>query len=77
MENYLQQIKQIISHKTGTDVQEIGEDTYLEEDLNIGEIELLEIITDIEDALDIEVTADTEDIKTVGDLASHVADKLE
>ena len=43
MENYLQQIKQIISHKTGTDVHEIGEDTYLEEDLNIGEIELLEI----------------------------------
>lgn len=77
MENYLQQIKQIISHKTGTDVHEIGEDTYLEEDLNIGEIELLEIITDIEDALDVEVTTDAEDIKTVGDLASHVADKLE
>ncbi len=78
MIDYKQKIKQLISEKTGLELNEIEEEFYFEEDLNIDELELIEIITDLEEILAIEFEdEEKENLETVQDLLDLVAEKVE
>lgn len=72
------QIKGLIAEKTGADPAEITMESYFEDDLNVGELELVEIISDVEEMLVIEgLLDDKESILTVGDLMDLVNEKTE
>ncbi len=77
MSNYLNKIKHIISEKTGVEPAEITLESYFEEDLNISEMELLEIFEEIEDALQVDLSEEKDEIKSVGDLADALSEKLD
>jgi acyl carrier protein len=75
--NYLAKIKKIISEKTGLDVSEITEESYFEEDLNISEMELMEILSEVEEVLHVDLSEEKDEIETVGDLIDILIEKLE
>ncbi|KKU30441.1 MAG: Acyl carrier protein [candidate division WWE3 bacterium GW2011_GWA1_46_21] len=77
MSKYENQIKKIISLRAGVDVHEVTPATYFQDDLNIGEIELLEIISDIEEELKVEIKATGDEIQTVEDIINIVTDQLD
>ena len=77
MGDYVKKVKQIISVKAGVDVSEISKDDFFEEDLNIGELELIEILSEIEDALQVNLMDKKNDIECVQDLVDILAEKLE
>ncbi len=78
MDDYFKNITRIIAGKTGVDPEEITEESYLEDDLNIGEIELLEIIVALEEEYAIEFEEEEkENIESVMDLVELVVEKVD
>jgi len=77
MTEYLEKIRNLISNKCGVDKSEITPNSFFEDDLNIGEIELLEILEDLEETFKVELITEKENIKSVSDLLTVLADKLE
>ena len=75
--NYIKTAKDIISNMTGLEVDEIHDESYFEDDLNIGHIELHEILTEIEEKLDVDLSVDEGGLETFGDLATALNEKLE
>jgi acyl carrier protein len=74
---YFKKIKKVISEKTGLEMDEIHETSYFEDDLNIGEIELVEILSELEDEYNVELVAEKEEIETVQDLIDLLIEHLE
>ena len=77
MINYLNKVKKIIEDKTGLDPSEISLESYFEEDLNISEMELLEILEEIEELFNLDLTSEKENIETVGDLIELLEEHLD
>jgi len=77
MTNYLNKVKKIIEDKTGLDPSEISLESYFEEDLNISEMELLEILEEIEELFNLDLTSEKENIETVGDLIELLEEHLD
>lgn len=67
----------IISLVTDTPLDEIRPDTDLRHDLGADDLDRLQILFDIEEALDLEIgDDDAERIHTVSDLVAHLAARL-
>jgi len=77
MTNYLNKVKKIIEDKTGLDPSEISLESYFEEDLNISAMELLEILEEIEELFNLDLTSEKENIETVGDLIELLEEHLD
>ena len=77
MAEYLEKIRNLISDKCGIDKSEITPNSFFKDDLNIGEIELLEILEDLEETFKIDLIPEKEGIESVSDLLTALADKLE
>ncbi|EKD95428.1 MAG: hypothetical protein ACD_24C00490G0002 [uncultured bacterium] len=77
MTSYLNKVKKIIEDKTGLDPSEISLESYFEEDLNISEMELLEILEEIEELFNLDLTSEKENIETVGDLIELLEEHLD
>ena len=77
MNDYFEKIKSLIAHKGGTDPEEVTPESYFDADLNIGEMELEEIITDLEDIYHIDLSEDKDSIETVQNLCDALAEKLD
>ena len=77
MIDFEKKAKRLISEKTGVDVEEITDDSFFEDDLNVGELELIEILEELEELFDIELTDKKNDIETFGDLTELIADRIE
>ena len=78
MNEYLQRIIAIIIEKTGVEPEDISENSYFEDDLNIGEMELLEIIALIEEEYMVELEEEEkENISSVMDLVELLVEKVE
>jgi acyl carrier protein len=77
MSNYLNKVKHIIAEKAGMDPSEVTEDLYFQDDLNIDEMELMEIIAEIEEALHVDLTDEKDEIESVGDLLEALSEKLD
>ena len=74
----IKKIKEILAENFGIDPSEVTEHAYFEEDLNVGEYEMVELLSELEEEYQIEFEAeDKEDLTTVGDLVSVVKDKAE
>lgn len=77
MSEYLPQVKRIIAEKAGVDVHEVTYESYFEDDLNVGEMELVEILSEIEEALQVELMDEKDNIESVGDLLDLLSEKLD
>lgn len=75
--DYIKISKDIISKHAGLESSEIDDDSYFEDDLNIGELDFKEIIVEIEEKLDVDLSEEMSEILTFGDLASALNEKLE
>lgn len=72
-----EKIYEIIAHKGGVEPEDINRDTFFEDDLNLGEMDLLDIITEIEEIFEIEVDTGDEQVDNVGDLIDIIAEIVE
>lgn len=78
MDEYLKKVIEIIINKTGMEAEEISETSYFEDDLNLGEIDLIEIIGALEEEYKIEFEeGEKEKLKSVMDLVEVVVEKVE
>lgn len=78
MDRYINKIKAIIVEKTGLDPEDINENSYFEDDLNVGQMELYDIITAVEDEYAVEFEEEEKDnVESVMDLVEIVVEKLE
>lgn len=74
MEN---QVKELIAEEFGVEVTEINNDTRLIEDLGGESLTIIALISDIEDAFDIDIDhSDFEKINTFGDIIQVLGEKL-
>lgn len=74
---YFVKIKKVIEQKTGLSSSEIHETSYFEDDLNIGEMELLEILSELEEIYQTELVSEQENIETVQDLVDLISEKID
>ncbi len=77
MKTIFETIRTVISEMAGVEKEEIKPEAYFMEDLNITEMELGEIVTEIEERLNIVIVEELEDIKTVGDLLHAISEVSE
>lgn len=77
MSDYIKDIKHLIAEKAGLETQEVQEHAYFEDDLNMGEMELVEVLGEIEEALKIELLDKKDDIETVQDVIDIASEQIE
>ncbi len=77
MSDTILKVKHVISGITGVEESQIKPEAFFMEDLNIDELELSEVISKLEDILNIELKVPLEDIKTVADLLHAINDVVE
>lgn len=77
MSDYLKKIKSVIEEKTGLDAGEVQENSFFEDDLNIGQMELLEILSELEEIYKIELVDEQENIESVQDLVELLSEKID
>ncbi len=77
MNDYLTEVKEVIAEKTGVEIEEISNDAYFEEDLNISELELIDIVTELEEKYQVELIDDMEEVTSVQELADLLVEKIE
>lgn len=70
-----EKIREIIAEQTGKDVDEITLETNVKEDLDADSLDLFQIINDIEDEFEVEIS-DPEIIVTVEDAVRFVEENL-
>lgn len=75
--DYFKEIKKIIEEKTGLEPSEIIADSFFEDDLNIGEMDLLEILNELEEKYHTDLVDEKEDLETVQDLVDLLSEKIE
>ncbi len=77
MSDYLKKIKTVIEEKTGLDAGEVQENSFFEDDLNIGQMELLEILSELEEIYKVELVDEQENIESVQDLVELLSEKID
>lgn len=78
MNEYFNKIAEMIADKTGVDLQDVTEEAYFEDDLNIGEIELLDIISALEEEYAVEFEEEEKErIKSVMDMVEIIVEKVD
>ncbi len=77
MNEYLEQIKNLIVERTGMDPDEITEESYFGDDLNLGEMDLVEILGELEEIYHIDLVEEKGNIETVQDLVDILVEKVE
>ncbi len=69
----LQKIKDVISDQIAIDEDDIELDSSLEDDLDVDSLDLLQIVTAIEDEFNVTIDDDAfESVKTVGDAVNYI-----
>lgn len=74
---YFKEIRKIIEDKTGLEPSEITPESYFEDDLNLGEMELIEILNELEEKYHTELMNEKENIETVQDLIDVLSELIE
>ncbi|MEK7595845.1 MAG: phosphopantetheine-binding protein [Patescibacteria group bacterium] len=77
MKDILEKIKEIVSERTGVERTDIKPDSFFNDDLNVNELELSEIVSELEEVFNIELDIDLIDIKSIADLIHAIHDKIE
>ncbi len=66
-----EKVQEIIAEELGIDKNEITNETDFENDLKADSLDVFQIISEIEDELDVEIDTD-EGLETVGDLVKFI-----
>ena len=74
---YLTKTKKVIEEKTGVSPSDIHETSFFEDDLNIGEMELLEILSELEEMYRVDLVSEQENIATVQDILDLLSEKID
>ena len=77
MSEYLSKFKKIISEHTGMDKEEILDNSYFEDDLNIGEMELIEMLAELEEIYQVELAESVDNFETVQDVIDSIMEQIE
>lgn len=77
MSNCLKKIKDIISKHTGIDKAEISTSSYFEDDLNIGEMELIEIISELEEIYQVDLSEASKGFESIQDIIDALEEIIE
>ena len=72
---YLGWIKKYLSDKFGVELEDIHESSYFEDDLNVGEMDLVELLADLEEELKIDLTEERDNVETVQDLLDLIEEQ--
>lgn len=75
--NYKDKVHFVISKKAGVEMSEIENEMFLGDDLNLGEIEISEILEELEDMFAVELLSEQSKIESVSDLIEILEEKLE
>jgi len=77
MADYLGKIKKVITEKTGLESSEISAESFIEDDLNIGEMELLEILEELEEIFHMELIENSDSFETIQDIIDMLEEKIQ
>lgn len=77
MSEYLKSVKNIIAKISGVEPSEITLDAFFGEDLNVGDMELVEILQEIEEKFQIDIVDAIDDIESVGDVIEIIVEQVE
>jgi acyl carrier protein len=75
--DYFKEIRKIIEEKTGLEPDEITLESFFEDDLNLGEMELIEILNELEEKYHTDILEEKDNIETVQDLVDILSEKIE
>ena len=73
----MRKIIELISLRAGMEVTEITPEMFLEDDLNIGEMEVSELVQELEEEYKIDLAEELKSVETVIDLVAAVQEKIE
>jgi len=77
MSDYYPKVKKIIADKTGLDSSEISAESYFEDDLNVGEMELMEILEELEETFHVDLIEDSDSFVTVQDVVDALEEHIQ
>ena len=77
MADYFGKIKKVIAEKTGLEQAEISQDSFIADDLNIGEMELLEILEELEDNFHVNLIEESGSFETVQDIIDLLEEHIQ
>lgn len=77
MSDYLNKIKKIVSEKTGIDLSEISEDSFIGDDLNIGEMDLIEMLEEMEENFQVNLVEKADSFETIQDIIDVLEEKIQ
>ena len=78
MDDYLAKLKKVIAEKAAVEPTDVKLESYFEDDLNMGEMELMELFDEVEEKFAVELTEDDRDAcMTVEDLIDLFVEKLD
>ena len=74
---FLKVIQKLIANKMGIEPEEIEPTSHFAEDLNMGDLELMELVEILEEEYDVEISDLVEEVETVEDLITILTEELE
>ena len=78
MTDYLEDIKKIIGAQFGIDIDQIEDDSSLDQDLSITDLDLEDLMENIQKKYQIEISQDkVSTFKTVSDIASYLVENVD
>ncbi|MBW6441762.1 hypothetical protein K0B04_02520 [Patescibacteria group bacterium] len=77
MAEYLRKIKKVITEKTGLESSEISPESFIEDDLNIGDMELLEILEELEEVFHMELIEHSDNFETIQDIIDMLEESIQ
>ena len=77
MAEYLGKIKKVITEKTGLESSEISPESFIEDDLNIGDMELLEILEELEEVFHMELIEHSGNFETIQDIIDLLEESIQ
>jgi acyl carrier protein len=75
--DYVKKIKKLIADKAGQEPSEIENEMFIQDDLNLGDMELMDILEELEEALHVDLVESKDEIETVNDLIELVEEQVE
>lgn len=75
--NFKEKVKQLIAKKAGLEVREILDDMFFEDDLNLGELEITEILEELEDELKVDILDSQPELESVKNLLDLLEERLD
>lgn len=70
-------VKKLIAKKAGVDPSEVTETMYLGDDLNLGDMEITEILEELEEIFKVDLINHEQEIESVEDIINILSDNIE